>query len=113
MSKLDGLDALTDQLQRMAQEMPTQAQATIMGLANGCVARMKAAVPVDTGELRDSITATAIPGGVEIKAGAEHGWFIEYGTIKMAAQPFFDFNADMLVKQVPASLDLMLNKVVK
>lgn len=41
--------------------------------------------PVDTGELRDSIAAH----DNEVIVGAEHGIYNEFGTYKMAPQPFF------------------------
>jgi len=41
-------------------------------------------VAVDTGETRDSITVTDT--GVEVGGAAQ---FLEFGTYKMAAQPFF------------------------
>lgn len=57
-------------------------------------------VPVDEGDLRDSIVATAAgqisPGGVEVPAGGARvstadykaAW-VEFGTVKSRAQPFF------------------------
>lgn len=42
-------------------------------------------VPVDTGFLRDSIQAS----GQSVTVGASYAGFVEFGTVKMAAQPFF------------------------
>jgi HK97 gp10 family phage protein len=52
---------------------------------------MKRRAPVDTGELRNSIESTSVTAGksAEVNVGAEHGIYNEYGTYKMAAQPFF------------------------
>jgi hypothetical protein len=46
---------------------------------------MKRMVPVDTGELRDSLEKGG-PGRINI--GAKHGPLVEFGTENMAAQPF-------------------------
>lgn len=47
--------------------------------------------PVATGELRDSIEAVPVNQyNAEVRVGAEHGIYVEYGTYKMAAQPFFN-----------------------
>lgn len=51
----------------------------------------KKRAPVDTGNLRGSISSTAkLNDGFtgEIKATAEHAPFVEFGTRKMAAQPY-------------------------
>lgn len=59
--------------------------------------RAKELVPVDTGELRDSIRAEgglwrgagdSRPAEVEVVATAPHATFIELGTVKAPAQPF-------------------------
>lgn len=44
--------------------------------------------PVDTGELRDSITSEATGDTVYISVTAGHASFVEFGTSKMRAQPF-------------------------
>lgn len=43
-------------------------------------------VPVDTGELRNSIKVRPVLGRVEV--GTDHWLFVEYGTRFMDAQPF-------------------------
>lgn len=45
---------------------------------------IKRLVPVDTGELRDSVVP--VDGGIEIRAA--HAGFVEFGTEHMAAQPY-------------------------
>ena len=45
-------------------------------------------VPVDTGELSDSIDYKVEKMEGELFAGTDHAEFIEYGTSRMAAQPF-------------------------
>lgn len=52
---------------------------------------MKRRAPVATGELRNSIVSSSVTAGktAEVIVGAEHGIYNEYGTYKMAPQPFF------------------------
>jgi HK97 gp10 family phage protein len=47
-------------------------------------------VPVDTGELRDSIDYNVeADGSLNFEATAEYAGYVEFGTSKMSAQPFF------------------------
>lgn len=50
----------------------------------------EALVPVDTGFLKSSIHAEIAGLTLEMFAGAEYAGYVEYGTWKMAAQPFFE-----------------------
>ena len=45
--------------------------------------------PVDTGELISSIDGFTDGEGVEVYADADYAQYVEYGTSKMAAQPYF------------------------
>jgi HK97 gp10 family phage protein len=45
-------------------------------------------VPVDTGELRGSISHRRMGDGWAVVASAPHASYVEYGTSKMAAQPY-------------------------
>lgn len=49
------------------------------------VADMQRLVPVDSGELRDSIEAV---GGGRIVIGKNYAGYVEFGTERMAAQPY-------------------------
>lgn len=44
--------------------------------------------PVDTGNLRNSITHTSDGKAAYIGTNVEYGKYVELGTVKMAAQPF-------------------------
>jgi len=50
--------------------------------------QMKSATPVDTGELRGSENASVGSKELRLTAGTDHAGFVEFGTRKMAAQPF-------------------------
>ena len=47
-------------------------------------------VPVDTGNLRSSISARSLGDGCECDASADYAQYVEYGTYKMDAQPYFE-----------------------
>lgn len=68
-------------------------EADLEQLAELAVDRMVDYVPVDTGELRDSLDAR--PGrdenGFFVDVGSfdnDHNWYVEFGTSKMAAQSY-------------------------
>lgn len=90
--QITGLNELVTELAAEA----TQAVARARGVVQASAARVKATakqlVPVDSGELRDSITyeTRLHQGGAEGEIGptARHGVFVEWGTSKMAPQAF-------------------------
>ena len=52
-------------------------------------AEAKTVVPVDTGNLKNSITANLVkPLEGVVSTGVEYAEYVEYGTSKMAAQPY-------------------------
>ena len=60
------------------------------------IAQMQA--PVDTGNLRASIGMTQTgPTSVEVGPTAHYGAYVEYGTYKMAAQPYMSPAADAAI----------------
>ena len=50
----------------------------------------KALVPVDTGNLRNSITHEVEKKEARVGTNVEYGPFVELGTVKMAAQPYLN-----------------------
>lgn len=51
-------------------------------------AHAKRIVPVDEGDLQDSIHSEVSDEGMFVVADADHALFVEQGTSKMAAQPY-------------------------
>lgn len=49
---------------------------------------MQGQTPVDTGELRNSENASVGAKELRLSAGTDHAVYVEFGTRKMAAQPF-------------------------
>lgn len=63
--------------------------AAVFAAAGEAVANeARAMCPVDTGRLKDSITVSAGADGAQISADTDYAAYVEFGTYKMAAQPF-------------------------
>ena len=63
--------------------------AAVFAAAGEAVAdEARAMCPVDTGRLRDSIAVSAGEDGAQISANTDYAAYVEFGTYKMAAQPF-------------------------
>lgn len=60
----------------------------------------KTTCPVDTGFLRDHIGAKAGNGGCEFYSEADYSAYQEYGTSKMAPQPYFEAALDAAIMSV-------------
>lgn len=104
-----GIGKLKKRLGAIPQAVKEAVHPNLIKQGNMIASTMRALVPVDEGDLRDSITVTppdsstppySTPGGsfvvpetsVAVTAGgkdARHGHLVEYGTKKMGAQPFF------------------------
>lgn len=71
--------------------------------------------PVDTGELRDSITftirRTATTFAVVVLAGADHALYVELGTSRMSAQPYLRPVLDRISAQYRTFLQEEVRKV--
>lgn len=70
------------------------------------------AVPVDTGELKDSVQRES--GGLEgsVKATARHAKFVEFGTYKDPAQPYMGPAADKARRRFPATAAAIIRKAL-
>lgn len=75
-------------------------------VADRIAATARSYAPVATGALRASIEARSIAAGktAEVVAGVEYAAYVEYGTYKMAAQPYltpaFEEHADELALEL-------------
>lgn len=78
----------------LAQVLPTRAETVVRKVAIDSRADAQALAPVDTGNLRNSITAGPAPehGGTtiayEVVARTNYALFVENGTSRMEPQPF-------------------------
>lgn len=67
-----------------------KAEAIAAKTAMDLEAHAKSRAPVDTGTLKNSIQATRIgKGHWRVVVGVEYGMYVEWGTVHMHAQPFF------------------------
>ena len=78
--------------------------------AERVVATAKSFAPVKTGKLRGSINFKADETGVTIFAGTEYASYVEYGTVKMNAQPFFNPAIEAHLKELETFLGRALIK---
>ncbi len=88
---LQGLDEALAVLQRFQDEVP-QVMGDVLGqIGDDMVGEMQSTCPVDTGNLQSNISITDLSeDALEITSAADYSGFVEYGTWKMAAQPFFE-----------------------
>jgi HK97 gp10 family phage protein len=84
-----GLDRLSNTLRRLADRVRGISEDAVNELADEMVVRMKGAVPVDTGNLRDSIKKEG--SGTRLTVGprdVDYAAYVEFGTSRAPAQPY-------------------------
>lgn len=89
MATTSGVFVVFNVLPEIAAAFPVKAAAAVATAAHAIEAAAKGQAPVDTGALRNSITAN--PEGAlawVISVGVAYGIFQEFGTYKMPAHPF-------------------------
>ena len=74
---------------RFAKSAAAQSVAVMRELTGDAADAMRAAAPVDTGELRASISVAATENGARIRCSSPHAAFVEFGTQHQKPQPFF------------------------
>lgn len=65
---------------------------------------MQGNTPVDTGELRASENVSVGAKELRLTAGTDHAVYVEFGTSKMAAQPFMKPTVDGAAGQVGSAI---------
>lgn len=83
---VEGWDKLQAQLKEIADADYTPALEK--GVREAILPEAQILVPVDTGDLRDSLEVRRENDNVSLIAGTDHALPVEFGTIHMAAQPF-------------------------
>ena len=93
------IDMFDDFQKRMA-EIPSLVQQTALNIQDTA----KRDAPIDEGRLRNSITATGSGAEAEVSTDVEYARHQEFGTYKMAAQPFlmpaFEYHSERLVRAI-------------
>jgi HK97 gp10 family phage protein len=137
-SKIQGLDRLRRKLKQMPEVIKEQIRQEMEKAAEQIVKMAKSLVPVDSGALRDSIGWTwgDPPGGAMVLAAAGDGdlritiyagtrdkklgdmdafyvRFVEFGTSKMSAHPFFYPSYRANKKRAASRIRRAINKAVK
>lgn len=69
----------------------------------------KAFCPVDTGNLRDSISTTVSGSSAEVGPTAEYGQFVEFGTSRMAPEAFMGPAFDRHAHELESALTKIAN----
>lgn len=77
-------------LEKAAAEVRPKTAKIVAKAANDVETRAKQAAPVDTGNLRNSISTETASDGLSAVVGptANYGAYVEYGTASMSPQPF-------------------------
>lgn len=104
------LDALAARLGASGLRIGAATAAALRKTAYGIERSAKANAPVDTGALRNSISTSFAGDGrsgamaAEIGPTVDYGIYVEFGTSRMAGQPFMGPAYDANVPQLEAAL---------
>lgn len=91
--RITGLQELQRAVQAYGDRLVQASVQAVTDAVTETVTEARAAAPVETGTLRDSVvgevTADAYGASGRVRATAPHAHLLEFGTQRMAAQPFF------------------------
>ncbi len=73
------LDGLVGRLTKLRSDCPAFMQATARALGEEYLASVRAASPVDEGELKESWVLRDTAGGVSVENHASHAFYVEHG----------------------------------
>jgi len=82
-------------------------------LSNDIYDQTRAACPVDTGALRDSIGVTVSDNRLEAEATQDYASFVDEGTSKMDAEPFFESVIDGLTAGFEQKIEQKINDMLQ
>lgn len=97
--KIEGAEDVLRAFDRFDKESRENLRSTVRKNANALRKAIKDRAPVDSGNLRDSIAARYDKDGLGAEVGptrpkGSHAHFLEFGTVKMPAQPFITPSAE-------------------
>jgi HK97 gp10 family phage protein len=117
-TKVEGLERLKKRFARLPAKMKAEVKVAIETGADELVAMQKRLVPVDQGDLQDSIRKE--PGrhemSVSVKAGSNRAFyarFQEFGTVDHPPQPFFFPPYRALRRRIRSRIGRAVSKAVK
>jgi HK97 gp10 family phage protein len=100
-----GLRSLRADLGKAAGQAVSRASQAVRKTAHDIEADAKVNAPVDTGNLRGSISRDIKTLSTEIGPTANYGRYVEEGTSRMAPQPYMNPAADRRFPQFDAAMD--------
>lgn len=102
----DGLRTISAQFKADSRELTAKASLVVRKVAQDTEADAKNFAPVDTGNLRNSITTRVSNGGLTagVVATASYAQYVENGTARQGAQPFMQPAVD---RQAPVFREAM------
>lgn len=96
----------------LIRKAPDRARVLVKKAGYELEARAKVEVPVDTGNLKNSISTSFENDGMTgvVSTNVEYAAYVEFGTVKMAAKPYFTPAAEQVRKSFERAIT---NELVK
>ncbi|WP_431888737.1 HK97-gp10 family putative phage morphogenesis protein [Nocardiopsis alba] len=106
---VEGMAAFRKRLERLADDVRKGAETALGEAAQSVRDDMRKGVPVDTGALRDSLTARVMRGELTAEIGPlgkefYYAHYVEFGHSSMPAQPFIGPAAELERRRFPDRL---------
>lgn len=108
--RVEGMDEAMAKLKAVAANLPKEADKIIEDGGERIFAMSQQLVPVDTGTLQRSGMHQHEFLRSEISYNTEYAAFVEYGTSRMAAQPYLRPAADATISWLQSELGKLLNE---
>jgi len=86
---IEGLEELNVLFKNLGPEITKQFHEITGKFATSILSQMNQRVPVRTGYLKSTIASSVSPNLTELYVTADYAKFVNYGTRRMAARPFF------------------------
>jgi len=86
---IEGLEELNVLFKNLGPEITKQFHEITGRFATSILSQMNQRVPVRTGYLKSTIASSVSPNLTELYVTADYAKFVNYGTRRMAARPFF------------------------
>lgn len=104
------VDIVEDKIPLLIARVEATARAAVKRTADNIARSAQMQAPVLTGYLRDSIVSSSLSIGyeAEVHVGAYYGYYVEYGTRFMAAQPFLGPAIDEHDHEMPEEIMVSL-----
>jgi HK97 gp10 family phage protein len=108
--KVIGLEKVQEKLKRIAQKFPQKADRIIEDNAEAIFALSQSLVPVETGRLQISGSHEHIFLASRVGYHTNYAAFVEFGTSKMAAQPYLRPAVDAYLEKIINDLEKLIKE---